>query len=121
MITAITQDARAVSIARLNDRCRLGLDRTSKTVITRACLATFSDGTLVSQIVAPAGILGAIRKYHFPIGGKSPRDRGEVVFHDTAIYFVIDAYNIDLTCGSEDPADASITRRVMTIMLREDL
>lgn len=36
-------------------------------------------------------------------------------------YFRIDYYDAALEYGSEDPADASITRRVLTIMLREDL
>jgi hypothetical protein len=32
-------------IARLNDRCRHGLDRTGRTVITRTCLGTFAKNT----------------------------------------------------------------------------
>ena len=39
----------------------------------------------------------------------------------TRVYFRIDYYDPDLAHGSEDPTDASVTRRVLTMMLREDL
>ncbi|WP_042467047.1 DUF3768 domain-containing protein, partial [Sphingomonas sp. FUKUSWIS1] len=37
------------------------------------------------------------------------------------VYFKIDYYDAAFQYGSEDPADASITQRVLTIMVREDL
>jgi len=121
-MSTVTADAqRAEVIARLNDRCRLGLDRTGRVVITRTCLGTFSDGKGPSQIVAQAEILAAIRRHRFPNDDTSPRDRGHVEYRGTKVYFAIDAYDLDLVYGSEDPADASVTRRVMTIMVREDL
>ncbi len=44
--------SRAETIARLNDRCRLGLDRTAKTVITANCLATISKGGPMGEVIA---------------------------------------------------------------------
>jgi hypothetical protein len=35
------------------------------------------------------------------------------------VFFKIDYYDETLTCHSPDPADASVTRRVITIMLAE--
>jgi hypothetical protein len=109
------------AVARLNDRCRMGYDRTARTVITRTCLATFSLGDRMSEILAQSRILAAIRKHRFPQDDRSERDRGQVEYEGQCVYFAIDAYDLDLVFGSEDPSDASVTRRVMTIMVREDL
>lgn len=117
LTTTISRDE---MIARLNDRCRTGLDRTSRTVITKSCLATFGKGNKVDEIVAQAKILAAIRKHTYPTNDKT-RDRGSLTFEGETVYFTIDAYDLELTDGSPDPANASVTRRVMTIMLREDL
>ena len=48
-------------------------------------------------------------------------DRGQFELSGETIHFRIDYYDVALEWGSEDPADASITRRVLTLMLREDL
>lgn len=116
-----TDVARAEAIARLNDRCRLGLDRTARTVITRTCLATFGEDNKINQIMAQAQILSAIRHYRYADNDRSPHDRGSVAYLGETVYFAIDAYDLALEYGSPDPADASVTRRVMTIMMREDL
>lgn len=107
-------------IARLNDRCRHGLDRTGRIVITRTCLGTFADSTM-AELVAQAQILAEVRKFTYPEGDRTERDRGQIEYRGTTVYFKIDAYDADLEWGSPDPTDASVTRRVMTIMVREDL
>jgi len=48
-------------IARLNDRCRMGLARSARTVITRTCLAVLDKGGPTGAIVAQANLLAAIR------------------------------------------------------------
>jgi len=45
---------------------------------------------------------------------------GTVTVRDTKILFKIEYYDTDLEFGSEDPADAALTTRVLTIMLPED-
>lgn len=113
--------ARLATIARLNDRCRQGLDRTARIMVTRACLGTFAPGSGSMAILVQARLLAAIRRHEFTDDDIRERDRGNFEFEGTRVYFKIDYYDVDLSYGSEDPADASVTRRVLTIMLREDL
>lgn len=112
--------ARLATIARLNDRCRQGLDRTARIVITQTCLGTFADDR-AAEIVAQAEILRALRNHQFGDAEAGERNRGSFEYRDTTVYFHIDYYDVAMEYGSEDPADASLTRRVLTIMLREDL
>ena len=118
--TLSSPDTRLATIARLNDRCRQGLDRTARILITRACLGAFADNR-TAEIVAQAEILSALRGYQFREAEADERDRGSFEYRGTTIYFRIDYYDAAMEYGSEDPADASQTRRMLMIMLREDL
>lgn len=118
--TLSSPDTRLATIARLNDRCRQGLDRTARILITRACLGTFADNR-TAEIVAQAEILSALRGYQFREAEADERDRGSFEYRGTPVYFRIGYYDAAMEYGSEDPADASQTRRMLTIMLREDL
>ncbi len=117
---AIAPDARSQTIGRLNDRCRLGFDRTGRIVITRTCLGTFSDEKPGSRILAQCRLMRAVRKHSFDERDVL-RDRGNFLLDDTRVFFVIDCYDANLEYGSEDQADASVTIRVMTIMITSDL
>lgn len=112
--------SRSDAIGRLNDRCRQGYDRTARIVVTRACLGALADDTLAAQAVAQATLLQAIRRHRFA-DGDQVRDRGDFLVTGIRVYFTIDCYDRNLEYGSEDPADASVTCRVLTIMLRDDL
>lgn len=46
---------------------------------------------------------------------------GSVVVEGETYFFKIDAYDLNLEYGSPDPADDTITRRVLTIMQSSDL
>jgi hypothetical protein len=118
MDTAV-QPTRAEIIGALNDRCRYGLDRRARIVVTRSCLATFAE-VGVPAIVAQVEIMAALRAHTFPEQDRE-RERGSFELRGHTVYFAIDYYDIALEYGSEDPANASITRRVLTIMMREDL
>ena len=118
--TLASPDARLATIARLNDRCRHGLDRTARIVMTRACLGTFAQDR-AAEIIAQAGILAMLREHRFSDAEAVERNRGSFEYQGTTVYFSIDYYDVALEYGSEDPADASQTRRVLTIMVREDL
>jgi hypothetical protein len=120
-LSRASADARLATIARLNDRCRQGLDRTARIMMTRACLGTFTSGDDAMSIVVQARLYAAIRNHVFADADAAERDRGNFEFEGTTVYFKIDYYDTALDYGSEDPADASITRRVLTIMVREDV
>lgn len=113
-------ETRVETIARLNDRCRQGFDRTARITVTRTCLATLSNGTLASEAVAQALLLQELRRYRFAEDCPE-RDRGSFTIDNTEVYFRIDYHDATLEWGSEDPANASLTIRVLTLMLREDL
>lgn len=114
-------DARLATIARLNDRCRQGLDRTARIMVTRTCLGTFACDDGAMEIVVQARLFAAVRRHVFTDAEAAERDRGNFEFEGTTVYFKIDYYDAALEYGSEDPANASMTRRVLTIMIRGDL
>jgi hypothetical protein len=106
-------------IARLNDRARLGLDPTARIVITRTCLATFCNPDTIDAVVVQAQLFAAFRRCSF--SADSPeRDFAAINFRDRKVWMKVDYYDADLTFGSEDPANAAITTRVLTILLPED-
>jgi len=121
--TATTADAstRLEQIARLNDRARLGFDRTARTVITRNCLERLAEAASApkEQIVLQAQLLAAFR--HCTFSADSPeRDFAVIEFLGRKVWLKIDYFDAVMEFGSEDPADASQTTRVVTILLPED-
>ncbi|MCW1431999.1 DUF3768 domain-containing protein [Novosphingobium sp. JCM 18896] len=114
-----TTQATTETIARLNDRARQGLDRTARIVITANLLAQISDGTFPGDVVAQARVMKAARECTFT--SSSPeRDFSSFEIDGVQACLKIDYYDLCLEFGSDDPADASVTRRVITIMARED-
>lgn len=110
---------RIETIARLNDRARLGLDPTARIVITRNCLATFCDPETIEVVMVQAQLLAGFRRATF--SPDSPeRDFAAITFRDCKVWLKIDYYDGALEFGSEDPANASVTTRVVTILLPED-
>ena len=113
--------SRAETIARLNDNVRLGIDRTAKIVFTRACVETLAGDNFARGVVVKAHLRRTIQDYQFeaddPYG---ERDFGAFEFQGQRLFFKIDSYDLALEFGSENPADPSVTRRVMTIMLASD-
>ena len=114
-----TTDSNIDTIGRLNDRCRQGLDRAAKVMMTSSCLAAFTeDGT--SALAVQIGIVDALRRCTFDPRDRE-RNRGEFEFRGQTVYFSIDYYDLAREYGSEDPADPAKTRRVLMMMLRGDL
>ncbi len=107
-------------IARLNDRLRLGLDRNGKVVITRTCLGAFADlDKPVEIILAQSRLVRAFRNCTF--SPDSPeRDMAWITLDGVRVMMKIDYFDLALEYGSENPADAAVTRRVMTIMRPDD-
>ena len=110
---------RIETIARLNDRARHGLDPTARIVFTRNCLGAFCGPDTVDVVMVQAQLLGAFRRCSF--SPDSPeRDFAAITFRDRKVWLKIDCYDGALEFGSDDPADASVTTRVITILLPED-
>ena len=102
------------------DRARQGLDRTALVNFTRACLAEFCSDDTPNGLLAQAEMMKAMRQHAFVNDAHGERDFGQMTFRDMPVWFKIDYYDLDLEYGSKDPSDASITRRVITIMLPSD-
>lgn len=108
-------------IADLNDRCRHGLDHHARILITASCLAALAAGSgSAAKILAQATVMAAVRRYVFRPEDGAERNRGELLVAGEIVRFKIDYYDLSLEWGSEDPADPSVTTRVMKIMLPED-
>ena len=123
LATATPADAvlRLEQIARLNDRARLGLDRTARTVITRNCLERLAqaEGAPKEPILLQAQLMAAFR--HCTFSDDSPeRDFAALEFLGHKVWLKIDYFDAAMEFGSEDPADAAQTTRVITILLPED-
>ena len=84
-------------------------------VITPGLKALGSE--LVGKIVEAIACYQAFSDDNDPHG---EHDFGSVVVQSHVVFFKIDYYDLDLTCGSPDPADPSVTRRVMTLMLADE-
>jgi hypothetical protein len=111
---------RAEQIAKLNDRARSGFDPSARIMFTRGCLDAFCSGDTPSGLVAQAELIKTMRRHRFEEDTYGERDFGAFTFSGKKVFFKIDYYDLNLEYGSEDPADASITARVVTIMLAEE-
>ena len=106
---------RAEVIAQLNDHLRKTLEG-GTIVITRNVrgLEGF-DALKLTTALADYNRFDADNDPH------GERDMGDFALFNTDLYFKIDYYDLDLKCGSENPADIKITHRVLTIMTEADL
>jgi hypothetical protein len=84
-------------------------------VVTRG-IAELGEG-------AVGGILAEVRAYrsftpdHDPYG---EHDFGSFHWGEVQVFWKWDYYDLDLTMHSPDPADPSVTARVLTVMLAEE-
>ena len=105
---------RAEAIARLNDQLRK--TGTGGTImITRgvASLSGFDRTALLTALAAYDGFDAD----NDPHGN---RDFGDLTLWGADLLWKIDYYDADLKFGSDDPADASVTRRALTVMLTSE-
>ena len=105
----------AIKIARLNDELR----------------TTFNSGSvyMTAGIVALAEairlrVFAEVCRFHDFNADNDPyreHDCGLVEVDGVSVIWKIDYYDPTLSVHSDDPADASVTRRVLTIMLAEEM
>ena len=105
---------RAAAIAQLNDKLRkTGIG--GMVMVTRgvAHLPGFDAAILAAALAAYDG-------FDVDNDPHGERDLGDLTLWGTDLLWKIDYYDANLEFGSDDPANASVTRRVLTVMLSED-
>jgi hypothetical protein len=105
---------RAETIAQLNDQLRK-TGQGGTVVLTRGVLSL--AGFDLAALTAALANYEAFDPDNDPHG---ERDFGDLTLCGTDLLWKIDYYDTDLQFGSNDPADASVTKRVLTVMLAED-
>lgn len=108
-------------IAHLNDLLRQNIHSpgADRVMMTSGIAALIGDVHLFRNFQKRAELIRAVRDYDAFDRSTDPygeHDMGRFVFKDTDCYWKIDYYNADLSAGSDNPADAALTRRVLTIM-----
>ena len=106
---------RAENIARLNDALRKAGEG-GTIMVTQSVMAL--NGFDRSALIAALASYDGFDADNDPHG---ERDFGDFSLFHTDLYFKIDYFDLDLKLGSDDPADASITCRVLTVMTEQDL
>ena len=119
---------RAERIARLNDRARQAMGIACRAVATEGFRAlSQADQSRVRELIETFDAFGENNDPHGErdfgavyqaIDGRWMTARPERVRE--TVFWKIDAYDRDLRYGSEDAADASKTRRVLTIMIASE-
>lgn len=105
---------RAEKIAQLNDALRKRGEG-GQVMITANLQATRTfDADKLVALVARYDAFDADNDPH------GERDFGDVDMDGTTVFWKIDYYDKQLQYGSNDPADPSVTQRVLTLMLPED-
>lgn len=113
-MSIIDDDTRTARIALLNDALR------------KACFGgtlLFTAGVQRLGPVFLTHVLEALRHYDDFREDNDPHgehDFGKLIVSGEEMFWKIDYYDQNLEFGSEDPADANLTRRVLTVMLVEE-
>ena len=108
-------NANASRIAELNDLARTTMGIGCRLIQTAGinALAPAVQSTIREQVET----FNAFTKHNDPHG---EHDFGSFEVAGQRVFWKFDYYDRDLQYGSEDPADPSQTRRVLTIMLAEE-
>jgi hypothetical protein len=101
-------------IRELNDDLR-------KHLIGGGAVMTPGIAALGAQCVARiVQTIAVFDDFHHENDPHQEHDFGSVELEGHTIFFKIDYYDKSLTCHSPDPADPSVTERVITLMLAEE-
>jgi Protein of unknown function (DUF3768) len=108
-------DTKTARIRALNDELRQHLTGGGTAVITLGVAALGSAA--VERIVKTIAVFDDFCHANDP---HEEHDFGSFEADGTTIFFKIDYYDQNLSMHSPDPTDASVTQRVITIMLAEE-
>ena len=103
---------RDAQIRELNDAFRTG--RGDGHLVVTQGIAARNDVWEIVQLV---------RKYNSFDSGNDPHgehDFGTIEIDGQCIFWKLDLYSKDMSSGSPNPADPSVTTRILTIMLAEE-
>lgn len=106
--------------AKLNNDCRSGRGNRAdfRHMMTIGVVALLDDDAdLVTRVMRRAQLHATFRNYPFMPSDGPERDFGGFSFMDANLLFKIDVYDRECEYRSPDPEDASVTMRVMTVML----
>ena len=107
-------DAKTMRIRALNDALRQTLTG-GRAVITPGVAAL--GQAAVARIIKTIAVYDDFCQANDPYG---EHDFGAFEAEGHTIFFKIDSYDRELNYGSPDPADPTVTKRVLTIMLAEE-
>jgi hypothetical protein len=83
----------------------------------------FSRGVAALSVADQAAIVDRVCAFEDFTEDNDPwgeHDFGSFEHNGGTIFWKIDCYDHDLRCGSPDPADLAVTRRVLTILLADE-
>jgi Protein of unknown function (DUF3768) len=104
------------------DRIRALNDELRKTLLGGGAVMTLGIAALgseaVNRLVQTIAVFDDFCTANDPHGGE--HDFGGFDFDGTPVMFKIDYYDKSLEFGSPDPADPTVTERIITIMLAEE-
>jgi uncharacterized protein DUF3768 len=109
-------ESNSLQIRTLNDELRRNLGRDSQLAFMTPGIAALGPET-VGQIVKTVSVYDDFCHANDP---HEEHDFGSFEAAGQMIFFKIDYYDLTLTYHSPNPADPSVTRRVITIMLSEE-
>ena len=110
----LPKEPRAEAIARLNDELRKNL-RGGHFMVTRGVRSL--PGFAASDLIRAVAAYDCFDVDNDPHG---ERDFGDVELCGATLLWKIDYYDQQLQYASPDPADASVTTRVLTVMLESE-
>ncbi|MDP2356218.1 MAG: DUF3768 domain-containing protein [Beijerinckiaceae bacterium] len=114
MPRCISETARAARIRDLNDAFRTNL-KGGQIIIT--------DGVAARGLAFHQEVFLKLRGFDSFEAQNDPygeHDFGALTVRGKKVFFKIDYYDRTMQYGSDDPADAAVTTRVLTIMLAEE-
>ena len=107
-------DEKITRIRKLNDELRC-MARGGSIMLTRGVAAL--GEAAANEVLAEVASFRDFTEDNDPHG---EHDFGSFELAGEKIFWKIDYYDLELTYGSPDPADPTVTARVMTVMLAEE-
>ncbi len=106
--------ADAVKIAALNDQARRSFEE---------CRVVITQGIHALGDVSVSAVLRAVQNFDAFTADNDPfgeHDFGQITHQTHSVFWKFDYYDLDLSMHSPAPSDATVTARVLTVMLADE-